>query len=159
MLKERAETGDTRTPSCRPSAWWVLFLGIAGALGEDVSRSPGGTVASSGSMLAVVSLVLGAVTGEFLDIERRLEQFGDWLRVRLHSERDPMFVEGFVTTSLTICVGAMAVVGALEDGIGGDPSMLFTKAILDCVIVMVFAAGYGKGPSAPSSLWPCSRGR
>ena len=50
-----------------------------------------------------------------------------------------------MTTSLTICVGAMAVVGALEDGIGEDPSMLFTKAILDCVIVMVFAAGYGKG--------------
>ena len=122
----------------------VLFLGIAGAL-EKMFTVSGGTVASSGSMLAVVSLVLGAVTGEFLDIERRLEQFGDWLRVRLHSERDPMFVEGFVTTSLTICVGAMAVVGALEDGIGGDPSMLFTKAILDCVIVMVFAAGYGKG--------------
>ena len=121
-----------------------LFLGIAGAL-EKMFTVSGGTVASSGSMLAVVSLVLGAVTGEFLDIERRLEQFGDWLRVRLHSERDPMFVEGFVTTSLTICVGAMAVVGALEDGIGGDPSMLFTKAILDCVIVMVFAAGYGKG--------------
>ena len=75
----------------------VLFLGIAGAL-EKMFTVSGGTVASSGSMLAVVSLVLGAVTGEFLDIERRLEQFGDWLRVRLHSERDPMFVEGFVTT-------------------------------------------------------------
>lgn len=104
----------------------------------------------------MVSLVLGAVTGEFLDIERRLEQFGDWLRVRLHSERDPMFVEGFVTTSLTICVGAMAVVGALEDGIGGDPSMLFTKAILDwCHRHGVRGRATGRGHLS-FTLWPCS---
>ena len=78
-------------------------------------------------------------------IERLLERFGEWLKRKAKSENDAGFVNGFITTSLVICVGAMAVVGSIEDGLSGNASMLYAKAVLDGVIVMIFASTYGKG--------------
>ena len=63
---------------------------------------------------------------------------------------------GFVTASLTVCIGAMAIVGSIQDGLLGDPSTLFTKSVLDFVIVMVFASAYGKGAlfsALPVGVW------
>ena len=54
-------------------------------------------------------------------------------------------MEAFLTASLTICVGAMAIVGALQDGLAADPSLLITKAVLDCLIIMIFTSALGKG--------------
>lgn len=54
-------------------------------------------------------------------------------------------MEGFITASLTICIGAMAIVGALQDGLSADPSLLMTKAVLDCLIIMIFTSAFGKG--------------
>ena len=59
--------------------------------------------------------------------------------------RRQQFVQGFVTASLVVCIGAMAIVGSIQDGLSGDPSTLYTKSILDFLIVMIFASTYGKG--------------
>lgn len=122
----------------------VIFIGISGTL-EKMLVLKGGCLSATGTMMAVCSLVVGAVVGEWLNIAKRIEKFGQWLKKTLKSEGDSLFLDGFVTSSLTICIGAMAVVGSLQDGLVGDHSMLFTKAILDGVILVVFAASFGMG--------------
>ena len=74
-----------------------------------------------------------------------MEQFGCWLKIKTGSEGDTSFVDGFVTASLTVCIGAMAVVGSIQDGINGDYSILAAKAVLDLIIVMIMTASMGKG--------------
>lgn len=122
----------------------VIFLGISGTLTEMLSLD-GDTIVSGGTMMIIFSLALGALLGEFLNIEKHTEEFGEWIKIKTGSGSDSSFVDGFVTTSLTICIGAMAVVGAIQDGITGDISMLCAKAVLDAIIVFVMASSMGKG--------------
>lgn len=122
----------------------VLFIGIGGTLEEMMTVSQGKLV-SGGTMMMIGSFTFGALIGEGLDIERRMEQFGEWLKIKTKSEGDSRFVDGFVNASLTVCIGAMAVVGAIQDGISGDYSLLAAKAVLDLIIVLVMAASMGKG--------------
>ena len=122
----------------------VLFLGIGGSMEEMLTLTDGG-LASQGTMMLIASLAFGALLGEWINLEYHMEQFGDWLKRKTKSTGDVHFVNGFVTTSLTICIGAMAVVGSIQDGVAGDYSILTTKAILDLVIVMVMTASLGKG--------------
>lgn len=122
----------------------VIFLGISGTLTEMLSLD-GGVIVSGGTMMIIFSLALGSLLGEFLNIEKHTEEFGEWIKVKTGSGSDSRFVDGFVTTSLTICIGAMAVVGAIQDGITGDISMLCAKAVLDAIIVFVMASSIGKG--------------
>lgn len=123
----------------------VIFLGIAGAMEKMLTAAADGTLASGGTMMLIASLVLGALIGEIINIEAAMERFGAWLKKVSHSEGDGGFVGGFVNASLTVCVGAMAVVGSIQDGILHDHSTLFAKAVLDLIIVMVMTAGSGKG--------------
>lgn len=122
----------------------VIFIGISGAVSGMLVKTADG-FETQGSMLLIFSLVVGALIGEWINIEGYAGRFGEWLRHKAKSEGDSLFIEGFVTTSLTICIGAMAVVGAINDGLTGDASMLYTKAILDLVIVIIFASTYGIG--------------
>lgn len=122
----------------------VIFVGGSGTL-KEIFEVQNTQLNITGTMMMVVSLVLGALLGEWINIERHTERFGNFLKRKVKSENDSGFIEGFVVTSLTICVGAMAVVGALQDGLTGDFSMLCTKAVLDAVIVVIFAAAFGKG--------------
>lgn len=122
----------------------VLFLGIGGCLEEMLAVTSSG-LESRGSMMMIGSFAAGALIGEGLNLEQRMEQFGEWLKRRTGSEQDTSFVDGFVTTSLTICIGAMAVVGSIQDGIAGDYSILTAKAILDMIIVLIMTASLGKG--------------
>ena len=96
-------------------------------------------------MKIVLCLILGALIGELLNIEDHIEGFGEWLKVKTGSARDQQFVNAFVTASLTVCIGAMAIIGAIEDGIMADPSILITKATLDFIIVMVMTSSLGRG--------------
>lgn len=121
----------------------TLFIGISGAL-SAMMHVEGTSLQTDGVLLLICSLGIGAVLGEAL----RLEDHMDGLAHRLQSmvkSGDDRFVEGFVTNALVICVGAMAVVGALQDGLTHDASMLITKAILDGIISMVFASALGIG--------------
>lgn len=122
----------------------VLFIGIAGAM-EGMLKLSGSSLSAGRSMLIVTSLALGALVGEILNIEHGFERFGEWLKVKTGNAKDKSFVEGFVTASLTVCIGAMAVVGSIKDGISGDYSILVTKAILDLIIITVMTCSLGKG--------------
>ena len=118
----------------------VLFIGIAGAM-EGMLKLSGSSLSAGRSMLIVASLALGALVGEILNIEHDFERFGEWLKVKTGNAKD----KGFVTASLTVCIGAMAVVGSIKDGISGDYSILVTKAILDLIIITVMTCSLGKG--------------
>lgn len=122
----------------------VLFIGIGGAM-EEMLTVEGNGLASGRGMLITLCLALGALIGEILNIEGLFERFGGWLKVRTGNARDKRFVDGFVTASLTVCIGAMAIVGAIQDGLMGDYSILATKAILDFIIILVMTCSMGKG--------------
>lgn len=122
----------------------VIFIGASGALkGMFVLKDS--TIETTGSMLLILSLVIGSFLGEWINIEGKMEQFGEFIKQKVKGNNNPKFVEGFVSTSLVTCVGAMAIVGALQDGLMRDPSMLFTKSILDGVIAIIFASTLGIG--------------
>lgn len=135
------EYQDSLSTACGVS---VLFIGIAGAM-EGMLSVEGAAVASGRGMLVTICLAAGALIGEAAGIEARFEGFGQWLKVKTGNARDKRFVDGFVTASLTVCIGAMAIVGAIEDGIFGDCSILATKAVLDFVIILVMTCSMGKG--------------
>lgn len=122
----------------------VLFIGIAGAM-EGMLAVSDGALTSGRSMFVVLCLALGTVVGELLRIEDRFEAFGEWLKVRTGNARDVGFVDAFVTASLTVCIGAMAIVGSIQDGILGDWSTLAVKSVLDFVIIAVMTSSMGKG--------------
>lgn len=122
----------------------VLFISIAGAM-EGMLGLRDGRLVSGGAMLVTLSLTLGALIGELIDLEGKFERFGEWLKQKTGNAKDKNFVNGFVTASFTVCIGAMAIVGAIEDGLTGDWSILATKAVLDLVIIMVMTCSMGKG--------------
>lgn len=122
----------------------VLFIGIGGAL-EGMLTVADGKVVSGGGLLIIGSLAIGGLIGELLNIEGGFERFGTWLRDKTGNGKDNHFVDGFVTASLTVCIGAMAIVGAIEDGLTGDYSILATKAVLDLIIILVMTCSMGKG--------------
>lgn len=122
----------------------ILFIGISGAMEQMLSISDG-TLSSGHSILLTVCLALGALIGEIINIEQWFERFGEWLKKKTGSEKDGGFVNGFVTASLTVSIGAMAIVGSLQDGISGDWSILGAKAVLDLIIVLVMTCSMGKG--------------
>ena len=104
-----------------------------------------GKILSGKSMLVVLCLALGTIVGEVIGIERGFERFGEWLKEKTGNSGDRQFVNAFVTASLTVCIGAMAVVGAIQDGISGDYSTLAVKAVLDLIIIAVMTSSLGKG--------------
>ncbi len=140
MIKERFR--DMLGKSCGIA---VIFIGMAGTLEEMLSTTTDGEVVSSGAILIVGCLVVGSLVGELCNIEGGLEKLGDWLKRKTRSNNDGNFVDGFVSASLTVCIGAMAIMGSIQDGIYGDFSILLTKSILDFIIVMVMAGSLGKG--------------
>ena len=115
----------------------VLYLGISGCL------------KGSNSLIAILSMVIGAIIGELLDPDQRMRSLGDWVQKK--TERlvtgggKASISEGFVTASLLFCVGAMAIVGSLQDGLTGDHSTLFAKSLLDGISSVVFGASLGLG--------------
>ena len=122
----------------------VLFIGLSGTL-EQMLAVQDGALTATGTIMMILSFILGSVLGSALDLEGRIERFGVWLRKKAGGEGDSRFLSAFLNASLTVCIGAMAVVGAIQDGLFGDHSLLVTKAILDFIIVMVMAASMGRG--------------
>lgn len=122
----------------------TLFIGIGGCL-QHMLVIENGALNTQGTMMMLMSLTVGALIGEWIDLEKRLEQFGQWLKDKTGNSGDATFIDGFVTASLTVCIGAMAIVGAIQDGMEGDISVLAAKSVLDLVIVCVMAASMGKG--------------
>ena len=122
----------------------VLFIGIGGVM-EHMLVIDGNSISTQGTMMMIGSLALGSLIGEWLNIEARIEQFGEFLKRKTGNSGDGSFVNAFVTASLTVCIGAMAIVGAIQDGLAHDYSILVAKAVLDLVIICVMTASMGKG--------------
>lgn len=123
----------------------VMFIGISGAITGLVELSDG-SLATQNTMLIVLSLVLGALVGETINLEMRLENLGNWIKRKMPQKlAGNTFTEGFVSASILFCVGAMAVVGSIEDGLNGNYSILFAKSVLDGITALVFASTLGIG--------------
>ena len=137
-------TGRMQETLLRGMGVCVMVVGLAGAL-EQMLTVEGGRLTSGGTMMLVVSMALGGLAGELLDLDSRMERFGVWLRAKSGSEGDQRFLDGFITATMTVCIGAMAVVGSVQDGIYGDHTILVAKALMDFVIILVMASSLGKG--------------
>lgn len=122
----------------------TLFIGIGGCL-QHMLVLEGAKLNTQGTMMMLLSLTFGAVLGEWIDLESKLERFGQWLKKKTGNSGDVTFIDAFVTASLTVCIGAMAIVGAIQDGMEGDISVLCAKSVLDFVIICIMAASMGKG--------------
>ena len=98
------------------------------------------------TLVVIASLVIGGIVGEWIDIELRLKNLGKWLEAKLtKNQEDSGFTKAFVTASLVYCVGAMAIMGALESGLKGNYNILFAKSMLDGISAIVFASSMGIG--------------
>jgi uncharacterized membrane protein YqgA involved in biofilm formation len=110
----------------------VLVLGTSMALKTDKF------------LILIFSLLIGAITGEALGLDRHIERFGEWLKARIGSTND-QFSEGLVSAFLLYCMGAMTVIGAIEDGLNNDPSILYAKSLMDGCASIALASTFGLG--------------
>lgn len=125
----------------------IMLIGLNGALSIMLTVGPDGSLKSSGELLLLISLVLGCLAGELLRIHDRIENMGAAIEKRLKGEG---FAQGFVNSSIIFCVGAMAIMGSINEGLRGDSSILFVKSALDGITSMVLAASLGWGVAASS---------
>ena len=139
FMKQRFQ--DTLMKSCGVC---VIFVGIAGTLSKMLTVE-NGKITADGTLMMIACLAVGSIIGEIVNFERLFERFGEWLKIKTGNSREKSFVNAFVTASFTVCIGAMAIVGAIEDGINRDPSTLILKAILDMLIICIMTASLGKG--------------
>lgn len=145
MIFGKKIKSDIRDSLMKTAGAAVIFIGVSGALTGLLKINSDGSLTTNGALMMIISLIIGTLTGELIKIEKRLDRFGEWLKIKAKATEDGGFVGAFVNTSLVICVGAMAVVGAIEDGIGGNPATLFAKALLDFLIVIIMTSTLGKG--------------
>lgn len=122
----------------------IMMLAVGGVMQNMLSLSDC-KLSTGGTVMMIVSLTLGGLIGEIININALVDKFGEWLRIKSHSTGDDSFVSAFVSASCTVCIGAMAVIGSINDGVSGDCSVLIAKAILDAVIICVMTASQGKG--------------
>ena len=120
----------------------VFIIGISGVLSGMLKSDDNGVISSSGELILVVSLALGTFAGELLKLEERFENGCRKIENRFKISD---FSTGFITASMVFCVGAMAVVGAVNDGLMGDSSTLITKGIIDGIVSVVLAGSLGYG--------------
>ncbi|HCW04170.1 MAG TPA: DUF554 domain-containing protein, partial [Clostridium sp.] len=110
----------------------VLLIGIQGALkAENI-------------LLVIISMSLGSLIGEGIDLDKRLKNLGDKLEARFSKSKSKIS-EGFVSASLLFCVGAMSIVGSLQSGVQNDHKILFSKSILDGISSIIFTSTLGVG--------------
>ncbi len=120
----------------------VLIIGICGVLSTMLKSDPSGNIKSSGEIILVVSLALGTFFGEALKLEERLNKGCKKIESKFQISN---FSSGFISSTMIYCIGAMAIVGAINDGLLGDSSTLITKGIIDGITSIVLAASLGYG--------------
>ena len=130
--------GRLQTIVMEGMALCVLYIGVSGSLkGQN-------------TLIAIISIAIGAVVGELLDLDRRMHTLGDWVQAKtarlIHTQEGaPSVADGFVAASLLFCVGAMAIVGSLENGLTGNYDTLKAKSVIDGIAAIVFASSLGVG--------------
>ncbi len=112
----------------------VLYIGISGSL------------KGTNTLIAIISIVIGAVIGSLLDIDRRLNSLGELAERKLSKgDGKTSIAEGFVSASLLFCVGSMAIVGSIQSGLTGNHEMIYTKSMLDGISAIIFTSTLGAG--------------
>lgn len=108
-----------------------------------------GSLKGENTLILIISMVVGTIIGEGVDLEDKLNRFGKWIETKFQKNsrggKKMSIAEGFVSASLLFCVGAMAIVGALQSGLQGNHEMLFNKSMLDFVSAIIFASTMGVG--------------
>ena len=123
----------------------VMFIGGGGAVAKMLKAAEGGGFDTQRSLLLLLSMTLGTILGALLDLEKQIGRFGDWLKKKTKNEKDKGFTEAFITASCTICIGAMAVIGSINDAIFRDYSILIIKGIIDMITICIMTCTLGKG--------------
>ena len=122
-----------------------MFIGISGAM-TGLLTVEDGKLDTSGTMLMILSMVIGTFIGELLRIDERMNSLASLVQKKVKiKESGSQFVEGIVNMTLIMCVGAMSIMGALQDGLNNDPSLLIAKGCLDFITAMIFASTLGAG--------------
>lgn len=133
---------------------FFLKGGIPLSMGKTISKGLGlaiifigvsGTMGTQNLLLVIVSLVIGSVIGELIDIDKRFTDLGGFVEKKLSKNGESKIAEGFVNASLLFCVGSMAIVGSLQSGLEGNHETLFTKAVLDGITSVIFTSTMGIG--------------
>jgi uncharacterized membrane protein YqgA involved in biofilm formation len=122
----------------------VVIIGLSGTLSSIFKVSSDGALENNNIMIMIIFLVLGSIIGEAIDIEKKLNRFADFVQKKLPGS-EGNFSVGFVTATLLFCVGAMAIVGSLEEGLTGNGDTLYAKSILDGTSSIIFSATLGIG--------------
>lgn len=106
-----------------------------------------GTLKGKNTLILIISIVIGTIIGTWMDIDKRIALFGEWIGKRFKSSSGNVVSvsEGFVTASLLFCIGAMTIVGSLNAGLTGDNTMLFTKSVLDLISSVILSVSLGIG--------------
>ena len=120
----------------------VFIIGMNGVLTNMLSAGADGKITESGGLVLLISLALGAFIGEILKIDDRINGLGGWVEKRIKSDG---FSKGFVSAFIIFCVGSMSIIGAINDGLSGDSSVLMVKSTLDFITAMVLASTMGIG--------------
>lgn len=119
----------------------LLTIWIGLSMANSMGKLQAGGI--DGAILGLIAMVLGGVTGEWLQIEEKLAAVGDWLKQRFRGKG--LFTEGFVASSLLFCVGPMTLIGSFNNGLTGDSTLLTLKATMDGIISIALANIYGAG--------------
>jgi hypothetical protein len=122
----------------------VIFVGIAGAM-EQMLMIENDRLIPRNIMMVICCLAIGAIVGEYFDLDGKMNQFADYVKKKSNNGNDTKFVVAFVNTSCVVCIGAMAVIGAIKDGVSGDITVLAAKGVIDFILVSVMSASLGKG--------------
>ncbi len=122
----------------------TIFIAVQGIL-ENMLIITDGVISTTGHLMLLFSLTIGTIAGELADLDKGFDRLGYFVREKTHNTGDSGFINAFVTSSLTVAIGAMAIMGAIQDGIMHDPSVLAVKALLDLVIIMIMTSVMGKG--------------
>lgn len=120
----------------------ILVIGMNGVLVNMISVGENGKLTDSGGLVLLISLALGALVGELLKIDERINALGDCIEKSVKSEG---FSKGLVSACIIFCVGSMSVIGSINDGLSGDSSILIVKSALDFITAMVLASTMGIG--------------
>lgn len=142
LIVKKAVNKDMESSIQKATGIAVFVIGICGVLSTMLKSDTSGNIKSSGELLLVVSLALGTLIGELLKLDERINKGCKAIETRFQMSN---FSSGFITASLIYCIGAMAVVGSINEGLLGDSSTLVTKGIIDGITSIVLAASLGYG--------------
>lgn len=146
LLLKKAIPEKLKTAMVQALALATMTIGITGIINASSTVSENGTLTGNYAILMVLSMAIGTFVGELLDIDGKLQRTGEFFQKKFSGgDENSTFAQGFVTASLVFCVGSMAILGSLNDGIMHDSTILITKSLLDMIMSVVFASTLGIG--------------